>query len=502
MINRGENFKQIPLRIAGSSVFGRYPKISSERTYNMFISDNWLVPYAGYQAATLIQVLGTIGRGLFTSTKLNALIAVVGSSVYKITIFFDQNSQMTYDSTVTLLGTLQTTTGVVYITENNKPQILISDNSALYVYDPAGTPTFQKPALSFVPGYITFHDTYFICAAQSDTFYIPPATNTWRLSGQNNGLVWANDSASIGFIQTKPDNCQAVVRFPSHGNMILVMGSVVSEPWYDVGNALFPYQRSSSYTIDYGCVSPATIAYMDEIVVWLAQNEQSGAIIMYTTGGMPEKITTDGIDYLFSQLKAPEDSQAFLYRQDGHLFYHINFYTDNISLYYDFNTQKFYNACDPNLNYFIAGKVAFYNNQYYFVTKNDGNLYVFDTIYTTFNGAEVPRFRVCNNIREPSQELNIINDVGFTIETGETEPQEQIANSQVIYTYPRVDFSFSTNGGASFGTEVAYDLPALGQRQNKLMWWQCGLANDFVPQFKFWGLGRFVATDGYVNVRK
>jgi len=34
------------------------------------------------------------------------------------------------------------------------------------------------------------------------------------------------------------------------------------------------------------------------------------------------------------------------------------------------------------------------------------------------------------------------------------------------------------------------------------MWWQLGIANDFVPQFKFWGLGRFVATDGIANLRE
>ncbi|MGA0832103.1 MAG: hypothetical protein ACO3P4_04735, partial [Polynucleobacter sp.] len=66
---------------------------------------------------------------------------------------------------------------------------------------------------------------------------------------------------------------------------------------------------------------------------------------------------------------------------------------------------------------------------------------------------------------------------------------------------PHVDLSISTDGGASFGTEWAYYLPPVGHRKNRLMWWQVGIANDFVPQFKFWGLGRFVATDGMVNTR-
>ena len=91
---------------------------------------------------------------------------------------------------------------------------------------------------------------------------------------------------------------------------------------------------------------PAAVAYMDEIVVWLAGNEKSGPIIMYSDGGMPKKITTDGIDFVFSNLNNPSDSEAFIFRQDGHLIYHINFYTDNLSLFYDFNLDKFYHACD------------------------------------------------------------------------------------------------------------------------------------------------------------
>ncbi len=555
MISRGSNSKEIPLNIVGSSVFGRYPKISNEKTYNMFISDDWLVPYAGYK--TSILNLGNEGRGIYTSTKLGRIIAVFDNKVYLINLFFDQSLARSFDTSVVQIGRLITNTGVVYITENNKPQILISDNVALYIYDPTLSPVFQQvPNLAFVPGYVSFHDTYFLCAATQDNFYLPAATNTWRLSQQNDGMTWLNDSASIGLLQTKADKTQAITRFPSKGNLILVLGQTVTEFWTDQGTQLFPYQRSNQISIDYGCLSAATVVEMDELVVWLAQNEKSGPIIMYTTGGMPEKITTDGIDYLFSQLKNPADSRGFLFRQDGHLIYHINFYTDNLSLFYDFNTKKFFHACDENLNYFIASQVAFFNNQYYFVSKNNGNLYAFDTIYTTYDGAEIPRIRSCKNIRLKSQEYFIANDVGFTIESGETDWQQQsigalhlitedgkriitegspifmvteddnfivyetgdnmlseqsdptdfeyLISEQngYIYSTPRVDFSISIDGGASFGSDFPYNLPPIGQRKNRLMWWQCGAANDLVCQFKFWGLGRFVATDGLVNIRQ
>lgn len=557
MVARSQNNKPVEVNIAGSSIFGRYPKISRERTYNMFVSDGFLVDYAGYKIITSSVNLGngTEGRAIFKSTKLNALIVVISKNVYKIKITYDQLTEKPIKEQIVPIGQLQTDKGVVYITENNKPQILISDNRYLYIYDELlGGEVTIVPLLDFTPGYITFHDTYFICAASNDYWNTPPAAqpanNTWRLSLSNQGFTddgtptgktaWPATASFVGLLQTKPDNVQAVVRFPSKGNMILVMGSIVTESWFDTGAQLFPYQRNNQFNIDYGCLSPATVAYMDEIVVWLAQNEKSGPIIMFSNGGMPEKITTDGIDFLFSQLQNPQDSQGFLYRQDGHLFYHINFYSDNLSLFYDFNTQKFYNASDHNLNYFIATEIAFTDNQYYFVSKNSGNLYAFDTQFTTYQDVltptstaiktfQIPRIRVCKNIRLPTQDYFIANDIGFTIESGETDYVPQLetqnsdflllngqnflllsgqqfallgANQDVVQTTPKVFLSLSYDGGAVFGSEWAYDLQGVGYRRNRLMWWQLGVANDLVPRFRFQSIGRFVCTDGICNIRQ
>lgn len=530
MIERGQNFKSLPLNIAGSSVFGRYPKINSEKTINMFLSDNWLVPYGGYESVIKSNLFsnGLSGRGIHTSTKLNKLVVVIDTGVFLVSLDFNQSTALPTNIVVNRIGSLQTNSGIVYIAENNKPQIAISDGFKIYIYDPTLSPAFQIITTDFVPGYIDFHDTYFLCAAKQDLFE-GGATNVWRLSDSNDGTTWPSTAQRVGFLQTKPDNIQAVVRFPSRGNMILVMGSTVSEAWFDVGYQLFPYQRNTSFNIDYGCINPSTIAATDEIVAWLGINEKSGPIIVYTNGQMVEKITTDGIDYLFSQLQNPADSQGFMYRQDGHLIYHINFYTDNLSLFYDFNTKKFYNACDDKYNYFIANQVAFFNNQYYFVTKNNGNMYAFDTSFYTYDGAEIPRVRICNNIRDVSQQYFVANDVGFTIESGET-PYLQQGSAEVfvisetgsqiitedgnkiiseesqfvgnILSTPRVDLSISTDGGATFGNEWSYDLNPLAYRKNRLMWWQLGAANDMVCQFKFWGFGRFVATDGTINIRQ
>ena len=569
MINRSNRSKPVELNIVGSSVFGRYPKISIEKTYNMFQSDTFMVPYAGYKSIPDLD-LGTSGRAIHTSVKLNKLVIVVDQNVYLVDLQYDQRLQKVINVIKTKIGELQTSTGIVYITENDKPQIVFSDNVNIYYYDPftnAG-PVFAiatkngTDPLDFVPGYIDFHDTYVLCAATSDSFDTPRIfTNTWRLGILSNNtpnakLIFPSSSSDIGFLQTKPDNTRAVLRFPSRGNMIFVMGETVTEAWFDVGNQLFPYSRNNSYNIDYGCVNPSTIAATDELVVWLAQNEKSGPIIMASDGGIPKKITTDGIDYLFSNLQSPQDSRAFMYRQDGHLFYHINFYSDNFSLFYDFSADKFYHASDESMNNFLADQVAFFNNQYFFITKKNGSVYIFDTIFTTYDGLEIPRIRICKNIRDLTQQYFVANDVGFTIEMGETPYQQQnggpiflitedgkklITEGEILFlatqnndplitedllnliseqtnpdgfsyliseqadiinVLPRVDLSISIDGGASFSSYVPYIMNPIGRRKNRLMWWRLGIVNDLVCQFRFYGLGRFVASDGVVNIRQ
>jgi hypothetical protein len=133
MIARGQNFKQIPLNITGSSVFGRYPKISIEKTYNMFQSDTFMVPYAGYQIGIPSSEFrnAKVGRAIFTSTKLNKLVIVTDNNVFLVDVVFNQQFRKITSFDVIFLGQLQTTTGVVYITENNKPQICISDGVSI-----------------------------------------------------------------------------------------------------------------------------------------------------------------------------------------------------------------------------------------------------------------------------------------------------------------------------------------------------------------------------------
>lgn len=466
--------KTLPLMMVGGSNFGRYPMISPEETWNMIISDNWLVPYAGYLKRAVISPDGE-GRGIYGSDKYGKLIVVSDNVVFSI------NSDFTF----TQIGSLDTFEGTVFIAENDNNQIAFCDGQDIFIFN-YDTNIFIKAVtppgddLDFTPGYVEFQDGYFIAA---DTEH-----GQWRLSTTGDGRTWPFDANHVGLLQTKPTTAVATVRFPGQGGLLYVFGQIVAEAWYDTGAQLFPYQRNNFFNIDYGCLSAATIASLENFVVWLASNEKTGPVIMYSNGGPVQKLSTDGIDYKLSHLTKPEDAYGFLFRQDGHMIYQLTFPTDNFSIGFDFNTMKFFNTCDSKMNYHIAKRVVYFNNAYYFVSFANGDLYELNSLYTTFDGEEIPRIRITPTLRLPSTDPFVTQMLTFPIEQGN------------VTDHARVDMRISIDGGVQFSSDDSVFLQPLGDRINRIQWWNMGWSNEINFQFRFWGFGRFVLSNGEVTI--
>lgn len=480
----GQKYTDMPINIVGSNKFGRFPWQSSEQTFNMITSDGTMCPFGGYKRVVQVNNAG-VGRGIYASNKLNKMFAVIDDGIY----VFDTSL------TKTLLFTMPTTSGDVFISENNGGQVAFSDSVNLYVYNNSTNTVTQltgggtQPAqLGFVPGYLTYQNGRFISPDLS--------SNQWRLSDPNQADTiahWPNDAQHVGAIQTKPDTSVACIRFPGRGNLLLAFGETVAEHWTDMGLNLFPYQRSQNTNLDYGCLNPATIAESENHVCWLAVNEKSGPTIMYTDGGDINHLSTDGIDFKLATLTNPSNSYGYMLMLDGHLFYVITFVTDQLTYAYDFNVKAFYTLTDEKLSYFVPKRVAFFNDQYYFVSINDGNLYQLGTQFDTYDYGdgviyEIPRIRIISEIRQPDQTYFVAGYTGFKVESGISDTNQE------------VQLSVSKDSGVTFSSFQPIVLPTLGHRQNRLMWWNIGMSNTLTLQFRFAGLKRFLATDGIVGI--
>lgn len=519
----------IPINVVGSSTFGRYPNISQEKTVNMYISDDWLINFSGYKKVLNIvdDESTTEGRGCFSSVRQQIMVAVINSAVYAIDNVF----------TPTFVGNLATSFGSVFMDENLNGQICIVDGIYAYIYNHSiGSLTRQDVNDSLLPNYVCYHNTFFLLGNANVT---------------GNGSKWfaysfasptTIEETSELALQTKPDYAIAVVRIPGEGNNIMVFGKSVCEFFTQVGG-LENYQRNASINIDYGVVSVATIAANDKYVFWLASNESNSPSIMAYTSKGALSISTDGIDHILGNLTAPEDSTAFFYMEDGHLFYQITFYNenDNLTLIYDIDQKKFFHLSDYNLNYHPAKIVVTFKNKTYFLSLNNGSMYNISSDYTTYDenignetsepNREIPRIRICSNTRSPDSQrfrvgtltltitqgndpnfsaANLINTVDFIVDESEDlevivsengNPLVSQASFESIPYVPRVDLSISKDGAETFGATVGIDMHPLANRQNIMRWRRpIGLTNNFTPKFRFWGKSYFAVNNAYIDI--
>jgi len=471
MRKRSEITQDRSLGLVGGSNYGIDPKISPERTYNMFISDNWLLSNPGYKkVATILD--SAEGRGIYGSTRFNHMIAVIDDGVYIITP----------GNSFTRIATIASSTGDAFICENEKREFAICDKVNIYIYNYA-TGSFTTTSLDFIPQYIAYQDGRFISCGLVKATGQPQ----WRLCDITDSTSWPDDTNHAQTFN-EADQVMATVPFPGKKNVLVIFGKVTSQFQTDVGYQLFPYQLNTYYNVDFGCLNQATIASNDEMVVWLGVNEKSGPAIRYSNGGKAERISTDGIDEKLSQLKHPEVSYGFMFEQNGHQIYQIAFPKDNFSMIYDFKTGKPFDVCDSNMNCHIAKRITHFNNTYYFVSFVDGNLYELNSKYTNFDGAEIQRLRIPPTIRFPNSRPFVTNNVTFPIKQGQS-PNPQ-----------RVDISISDDGGVSFGNYVGYDLNTQGNQINMFDSWNLGQSNELTLQIRFWGDSSFVVGEGLASV--
>lgn len=527
-----------PIKVVGGSTFGRYPKISGRRTYNMFASDGWLVDFAGWKKVLELVSGDAEGRGAFRSIRGDFAVGVINNEVWVV----DQVIGAVF------VGNIETSTGPVFMDENLSAQICIVDGTSAYILHYSGnayTLTLQESGVQIptelTPNYVQFHDTYFLIGNGDVT---GNGSKWYAFSRDSDTTITETYELAL---QTKPDYAIAVVRLSEKGNNVLVFGTSVTEIQTNVGG-LQGYQRISTMNIDYGVLSVATIASSDNMVAWLGINEKSPPVIMYFDGAKHQTISTDGINYVLGQLQEPEKSFGFFFKKDGHLFYVITFYgdDDNLTLCYDFNTQMFCNLSDHDLSYHPARQVVYLGNKTYFISIKNGAIYQTGTDFTTYDenivrpghadyliglNRMIPRQVVGETLRisNKPQAFSVV-DFHFVLEQGEETPYSQAYLEEVTQNYmltedggymetedgqlmileeeqpiavyqPRVDFSFSYDGCVTFSNEVGRTMNFSGHRKNMMQWNNLGWMNEFTPKLKFWSYGRFVVGDGEATLQ-
>lgn len=446
----------------------RYPQVTNAQLNNFYISNQesgaCLLPTPGYKSVNTT-FEDTNSRAIFFSIVLGGIIAVFGRNVY---LFKDITSSGVIINPDLPLATEN---GTVFIDENDINQIVLSDGASLYVIVKGTQTKFQLAPIpqGVIPTNIVYLDTYFITSDK--------LTGKFYISGNNTALTW--NPLDFSLINSKTVGVATINR------QLLVFGEQETGVYYDAGVVPFPFQRTNTFAIEYGCVSVDSIAQGFGMVCWLAVNKQSDPVLMMSSGGAPKSLSSENIDFIISDLESPQNCDAFMYQSDGHIFYQINFYSDDLTLLYDFTTRKFSSIIEKEVNPSVSNKfietmssvqyLTAVGNKAYCLLRDRAFIYEFSNKIPTNDGHQIPRSVITNNIykNEPIQ----ISQVRVWAQQGQFKNPDNEAYCRLLV---------SKDVGVTYNIMDQQKMSPLGKRDSFIIFWGLGKSYRWTFKFEFY----------------
>jgi hypothetical protein len=169
-----------------------------------------------------------------------------------------------------------------------------------------------------------FLDGYFIVAI--------PNSKQFNISGLYNGLRW--DPMDNAWKEGYPDNIQMLIA--DHEELYL-MGTETAEVWRNSGNPDFPFERDSGAFMHLGTAARWSVVRCTESqsIKWVGGDAEGQPVVYSAKGYAPVRISTHALEYRWSQFTTWADAEAYVYVEDGHEFYVINFPTAGETWVYD-----------------------------------------------------------------------------------------------------------------------------------------------------------------------
>lgn len=392
-------------------------------------------------------------RGAISSTSGRAFV-VSGDTFYEVNT----------DGTTTDHGNLNTQTGLVSIAENNT-QIIVVDGTDGWIFTKASDSWAQIVDADFPTcSLVTYQDGYFIV--------IEDGTQNFYISAIGDGASWG--AADFTTVQSSPDNLISLI---SDNSNLWLFGNRSIEVYQNTGNADFPFERIPGAVIQNGCQAAFTVKKFDRSLVWLGVDEDGKGAVWQARGYDAQRISTQAIERRINSATSLEDAYAWVYRQQGHIFYVLQIPNLNTSLVYDGYTGQWHERMylDPETN---TREIHRGSCHFFFDDKNlvgdrvTGKVY--DMRLDLYDDAGDPmvreRIAPCisdenRNVKHSSFELDMEAGVGINAGQGSD---------------PQIMMQYSDDNGYTYSSELWRAMGKQGKYFQRVVWRRLGVSRDRV----------------------
>jgi Phage stabilisation protein len=464
--------------LVGPSYQQRSLSFDAQRSVNLF-------PIADPQGADVAALYGTPGLTLFATAGTGVIRG--GISTADVRTFFVSGSalyEISSAGVATLLGTLNTSSGIVTMADNGF-QLGICDGTSVYMYTYL-TSVFAKVTDPDLPSAanISFVNGYFVVTKNnSGQFYI---------SALYDGTSWsALDFASA---ESSPDNLSIATNFVGQ---LGLFGHDTLEIWRNTGDSTFPFARISGAT-PIGTIAPNTVISLDTSVYWVGNTNEGSGIVYQAQGFTPKRISTEAIEKILQAEPNPSTLRSWGYQEEGHAFLVITGGSLSTSLVYDLTTQlwherSFLNSAGNDEQHLGSCCVYAFNSMQLVGSRVDGKIYRMSLNLFDDNGSAISRRRVYTHLID---ELNPVRytDLQIGFETGVGLQTGQGSN-------PTVSLRISKDGARKWTDYYTTSIGAVGNYNQQVKFRRLGINQQCTFEISITDPVKVAITGSYLNRR-
>lgn len=300
---------------------------------------------------------------------------------------------------------------------------------------------------------------YFVFSTSDGKFYI---------SGLNDG--GAIDALDFDAADVKPDGIVVTKRI-SEGRL-LVFGAESIETWRHTGDAAFPLERDIGTTLEFGTLSPASVATHKGSIGFV---DSDGTAWLMSSGGL-QKISTQTIHRAIQEVD-PSTIQGVFYSIEGQQFYCIS--SDIWTFKYNISSGLWHECKSYNINRWRGGIVVQFNNKTLVCDYNDSRVYEMRADY--FQEDDSPLIlEVITPDQHAFPNRYAVNSLSVDMLVGTGLNTTDARNYE-----PRMMVSFTDDSGNTWSRERHVEIGRIGQTDKRVRMFRFGISRTGRRAWRF-----------------
>lgn len=321
--------------------------------------------------------------------------------------------------------------------------------------------------------------------------------------------ITSNGQLQLGEITSHPGN---IVACRTLHRRLFLFSNFFTEVWENQGiGTNLPFRRNNSLLIEYGTPAIGSIAVSFDTMVFLSQSRDGLGPVTQVNGTQAMTISTRALDFVLAGYAAQNqvsDCRAFLIKENGLIFYRMNFTQANHTWVYNLSlsnpteeeSRLWHEEEVLNGDRHPAQTHAYFNGVNYVGHYQLPVRYRVDSANLTNDNEPIRRMRIARPFVPPGyqrrrvdrfqldmlqgqipqqiniQELPLLTEFSEPILTESGVPI--IASTDTIYATPKQPYIFlslSKDGGQTYGYIQKSPMGKVGERTFRTLWRKLGV---------------------------